>query len=306
MAFAQQFSLIGLCLIASVSAAQGTAFSVTNPTRAYGYTIGDELEQSITLRDDNKDDNTTYTVRELPLIQREGRWVTRQAVDLSPDRQELTIRYQIVNSPPDVRSISLPALTLLTDQDRNIDVPEWSFSIAPLAPVGLTEETMLPIMEADWKSTPPSSQKLWRNIKALGAALFLTLLLWLVWWLVRGMREANTLPFAKAYRTILRHKDVSKNDDAPSWLAMHRAFDQKSGRSVNSGSIGALIQSAEWLEPFEFEIKCFYRLSSELFFSNGQPRAEFELTEFSKRLYEAEKRHTSKLEKSDLATPDMS
>ncbi|MFK8079580.1 MAG: hypothetical protein AB8B97_04780 [Granulosicoccus sp.] len=292
---------VSLCLINAVAAANNGALSVTQPDRAFGYTIGDIVEQTIGLQAGD----ITHTLTTLPETQREGRWVTRQGVELHQDGEHLTIRYQIVNSPPDVRLVSLPALTLSTDQGRVIEVPEWSFSIAPLTPAVTDSDNQLPFMQADWTPVIPPATELWRNIKLLSAALCLSLLLWLAWWMIRGLREAGTLPFAHAYRIIRRHKPTRSNDDAPAWLALHRAFDQMSGRSVNNDSIDKLIQTAEWLEPFEPDIRSFYKTSSERFFAHNKPPASFDITGLSKRLYKAEKRHTSKLPKKTLAAHGM-
>ncbi|MFK7859921.1 MAG: hypothetical protein AB8B64_13920 [Granulosicoccus sp.] len=296
------FLVLSLCLTATVARADVGELFVSNPPRAFGYAVGDILEQTIGL----KEGETTHTVQELPDTQREGRWITRHSIELQPNGQKLTIRYQIVNSPPDVRFVSLPALTLNTDQGRSIDIPEWSFSIAPLTPTLPSSENPLPVMQADWKPEAPSSTKLWRNIKTLSATLLLSFLLWFAWWVVRGMREAGTLPFAHAYRKIRRHTPNTTDGDASTWLALHRAFDQMGGRSINGGSIDTLLQTAKWLEPFESDIRAFYRLSSERFFANENTETSFDLQGLSKRLYKAEKRHTNTLPKRSLTTQEMS
>lgn len=298
----RRFLVLVLCFLTTFVAAEELEFSITHPERAYGYTIGDVLEQTIGLYDGN----VTHTVQTLPLSQREGRWVTRQEVELHPSGQQLTIRYQLVNTPTNTRLITLPALTLSTDQGTSIEVPTWSFSIAPLTPALPTEDNTLPTMQADWRPDLPSSSTQWRNIKVLCAALLALLLLWLVWWIIRGVREANTLPFANAYRTIRRHKTDANKNDTPQWLALHRAFDQVNGRRVSSSSIDELISCADWLPPFESDIRTFYATSSERFFATGDPHVTFDLKNLSKRLYKAEKRHTSKLDQPSLATHSMS
>ncbi|MFK7996855.1 MAG: hypothetical protein AB8B87_22145 [Granulosicoccus sp.] len=291
-----------LCLITAIAAADNGSLPVSNPTRAFGYTVGDLLEQAIGLNDGE----TTHTLQALPDIQREGRWITRQSAELNPTGQWLIIRYQIINSPPDVRLVSLPALTLSTTMGSSIEVPEWSFSVAPLTPLVPVAENSLPVMQNDWSPEAPSSIQLVRKMKGWSAALIALLFLWFAWWVARGMREASTLPFAHAYRAIRKHKTNTPNEDEKNWLSLHRAFDQASGRSINSGTIPALLQSTEWLEPFESDIRAFYKLSSERFFANDKPQTLFELAGFSKRLYKAEKRHTSKLPKHSLTTQEMS
>ena len=187
---------------------------------------------------------------------------------MSDDAQWLTMRYQIINSPASVRIITLPALTLKTEQEQEIDVSPWSFSIAPLTPVEPADDTSLPVMQADWRAESPTSITLWHNIRLLLACLILTLLLWLIWWFLRGIADARSLPFARAFRIIRQHTGGDAPETTSNWLALHRAFDQFSGRSIGRDSIEALVNNTHWLTPFKSDIQTFYKASAMRFFAN--------------------------------------
>ena len=129
-----QRSLSGwLLLMSSLMCAHGDQTNdsfVINPTRAYGYYLGDVIEQRVSLHQDN----VIHSLQQLPSVQREGRWVARNSVSVSADGQWLDMRYQIINAAPETRTISLPALSLESDASTGIEVPAWSFTISPLLP----------------------------------------------------------------------------------------------------------------------------------------------------------------------------
>lgn len=262
---------------------------VTDPPRAFGYTLGDSVEQAISLQRGDE----LLTLSELPAVQREGRWVTRSHAIVHDEDRTLIIRYQLINAPLDVRVIELPELILQTNENVDITVPAWPFSIAPLIPGSAEEELQALPMQADWQPPALSTEPLKRRLIALAAALALVLLSWLLWWLWRNWRESHTLPFAQAYQNLRRargNEPLHKN--AESWLSLHEAFNRCGGRSVDSGSVAVLLANVPWLKPLESDIQRFYELSSERFFSPEISSQNIDLKQLAKRLYIAEKKHT--------------
>ena len=283
-----------LCSVLLTGKALGN--SVTNPERNFGYSIGDILEQSVSL--DN--DNAVVTIPALPEIKREGAWVKRHSVQLSDDKRQLILRYQIINAPRATRIITLPSLVLTTHTDASINIPAWSFSVAPIIASATDTENPLPAMQADWQPEAPATAPTLMRIAQLAKALFLTLLLWLGWWLWRGAREARLLPFAQAYRSIKKHSDNSSSDSQASWLSLHRAFDHAAERSVGIDTVQSLFQKHEWLKPFEENINNFYTHSSTRFYSPVEHEDGVDVLALSKDLYLAEKKHTKQLKEKPL------
>ena len=298
--------LLILAVAPSVTAAEDGHMTIINPERAYGYTIGDVLEQNIHLHDTQ----TMLNADQLPQITRTGRWLERQRVEIDTDGKKLSVRYQVINSPNSVRVITLPELVLTTDQKVTVVIPAWSFSITPLAPFPLSQDQSienmatdsmslqanpLPAMQQDWTPALPSSLPYRQNLLYLSIALFISLLAWATWWFVRGVLESRSLPFARAYGQIRQESTGIGEQTELQWLALHRAFDRMSGRSMGRDSIDALVLSVDWLKPLEADIRQFFRISSERFFANDASRTEFDIEKFAGDLYRAERQHTSKL-----------
>lgn len=277
--------IVGLCLCAqSVAASETLTANVENPERAFGYSIGDVLEQRIHLE---TDDDTLHKLVQAPDEQRVGRWLTRHSARIDDEGRWLSIRYQVINATPAIRVVNLPAMNLPTQNGNMLFVPEWSFSIAPLIAHNAEQTPSLPIMQADASVTLPSSDEHATLSRIFAIALGVILALWGAWWLWRNMHEANTLPFARAYRQIKK----TTNSDKSSWIALHQALDKAALISVNQDKLPVLFKNTHWLEPFEQDIRQFLEASSKEFFSMSDGPAQFDVEALAKSLYKAERQH---------------
>jgi len=106
--------IITLLATTSQTMAQGSAglhsglVKVQQPTRAYGYVLGDVIQQRIVL-----DKSLSVSeLTQLPEIQRANAWLQRIAVSANDNDNSLTISYQVTNSPMEPMAISLPSVTL--------------------------------------------------------------------------------------------------------------------------------------------------------------------------------------------------
>ena len=117
-----------IALLAAWSLAAGTAHAAieaeTQPARQFGYTIGDVIHQTVRL---SPGAGQTLIEESLPKPGRAGAWVERRDVEAVRAGSEwrIELRYQFINSPPDLRTVALPALRVqLRDGDRiRIDIP---------------------------------------------------------------------------------------------------------------------------------------------------------------------------------------
>lgn len=271
---------IGLCWFCTFGV--NAAVQVEQP-RAFGYVIGDVLEQRLAL--------PTNASVELPPIQRVGLWLERvSATVLTSDTEQhwLLLKYQIINSPMEAMMITLPALRLTLSDGTDLVADAWPISVSPLA----ADSDVLPIMRPNRQPALADTGEAERQYRTYLSLLVIMLLGWLGWWRWRGYTEARRLPFARALAQ-LRKLGLENVDENPqAWYLLHHALNDAAGRTINHGTITELVQDKPWLASLHSRIEAFYAASSTRFFEQaGQPQS-FALVEFCAQLYQAEKQHS--------------
>lgn len=260
--------------------------AVVEQPRPFGYVIGDLLTQRVLLEGGGR----TVEVAPLPSPARVGIWFERRSVRVQREtdgRRWLLVEYQVINAPPALRTIRLPAWDLKTTSPASaLRVAEWPISVGPLlrppadnAPAdsppaelyasGIGERAA----PADVRLRPDRAAptvptaSIRESLTLWSAALAITLIAWVAWLLWRNYTDAASLPFARALRD-MRHTD----DGAPeAWQTLHHAFDQTAGRVVQMQSLPTLFARAPHLNPLRAPIETFFAQSSERFFGAGPP-----------------------------------
>ena len=244
----------------------GTPAAVQQP-RPFGYVLGDVLSQRIQLRHQGQ----PFEPDTLPASERVGNWLSRRSsrVETDPDGQRwLHIEYQLINAPETLTAITVPELKLPSSDGKLVlTVPAWPISAAPLTPRESFRKGGLQALRPDHPVPLLPTAHLQQRLEYAVTALAVTLLTWLSLWLVRVRRGSTVLPFARALRIIGRSGD----QDARSWIALHRAFDETAGRAVQLQTLGRLFSTARHLESQRAAIENFYMESSRRFF--GSPAA---------------------------------
>lgn len=253
------------------------------PPRWYGHFIGDVLQQRIELRGA---DGRPLELASLPEPTRVDAWLERRPARLEPGGV-LVLEYQIVNSPPQARRVSLPALRLAARTGASvIDVPAWPLSIAPLAADDPSAPAPLqPLRPAPSRDERPAL----RDLRHSGAALLGTLLLWAACVACWRWRDRTRRPFARAARELR-----GLRPDAPeAWRTLHRAFDGCAGRALHRGHLAPLFAAAPWLAPLHADIERFYGDSATLFYGGVAPAEPAWPRTLLKQLLRLERRHAA-------------
>ncbi len=261
---------------------------VRQPDRAFGYVIGDVLEQGILLEAD-------VDLVGIPPERRVDEWLERVSstvVTKKKNQRWLMMQYQVTNSPLIARSISLPALEINTSNGQDLQVSAWFFSLSPLAPVNSADAASQPLLQPD--RTPQLSnmatqvRRLIYSLVALGTVL----VAWVGWWFLRQRADTKRLPFAHAWSEIRKmgHKQLDTKPEA--WFALHHAFNGCAGRTINSSTVDELIRQKPWLHSLQSNIDDFYALSSARFFAEQTALSPYGLYEFARTLYRVEKKHS--------------
>ncbi|MEE9320035.1 MAG: hypothetical protein V3U76_06275 [Granulosicoccus sp.] len=270
---------------------------IEQPSRAFGYVLGDVLIQRVQLPANTDSD---LLLDSLPANERTGQWLERQAATIQSDKKHrpwLYLRYQIVNSPEELTTATLPALKLLVNEDGESDteatlqVDTWSFTLGPITPEVVAETGDLLALRPDRQPEAIDITGPGLRIRYTTMALAALALGWLIWWLWRQRRDATRLPFAIAWQTIKKTGRQKADEQPNAWMALHHAFNDAAGQTVHAGSVGDLMTRQPWLQALSDRIELFYAASAARFFEQPARAQPFELHDFSRLLYQAEKRH---------------
>ncbi len=271
-----------------------------NPSRAVGYLLGDVLTQRTALQGEN----ASADISDLQEPARIGPWLERRYATIVRDadgQRWLELRYQVVNVPTTLAEVSLPGVTVSSRDGapaKPLRIAPWTFTLSPMLPAidsgATTSESIsgassLPRLQPDRTPEPLDVVAKRQRLILTTVALAGVLLGWLGWWLWRNHHDCRHLPFNRAYRSL--QSSVSPADDAPlaAWKAMHEAFNQTAGRTIQTSSVPILIERERWLAPNQERIEAFYRASAARFFRQPCQSEPFMLQELARDLAKAER-----------------
>lgn len=268
-----------LVLLATGAPVRAAIEAQANPSRPFGYTIGDAIVQTLHLQ---AGVGQSLIETSLPKEGRAGTWVERRAVEVKaePGGWRIDLAYQFINAPTELRTIALPAIKLqLRDGERIIDetLAESPVTLAPLTPAIVLARAGLEEMRPDVASplidTTPHARRL--SAYAIGAGLIA--LVGAAWRYGFGLAGRRARPFARAERDLRRRlarvDEPTARRDA--MRMVHRAFDASAGATVFAESLDAFFARRPSLAPAHDAVKRFFAASRAEFFDQGQDAADF-------------------------------
>lgn len=249
------------------------AVSVRQP-RAFGYVIGDRLEQRISML---APAGLALDPRSLPRAGRTGLWLELSPPHLSSDkvgngaRYGLTLDYQVINIPEQVRTIDLPAVALAFNArggQVTALVDEWPITIAPITPTDVLARAGLKQTQPDAQPpTPDSGRYMWLTIVWIAALVAIVaggaVRRRGIPWLRHGAR-----PFARAARDIVKLSRLppARATYRRGLQRLHRAFDAAAGHAVFGERLEPLLVAHPELLRLRAQIEQFYAASQREFF----------------------------------------
>jgi mxaA protein len=251
----------GVLFAQPVLSAQPANIPVVEQPRSTGYFVGDLVTQRILL----DRDGGVLRPAALPRPGRVSTWFERRRTTIETDsalRHWLVAEYQILNAPPKLTTVTLPAWVLRTSVDSALKIPPASISIAPLSLPGSPAQVGTADLRPDRLPPVIATAPLRRATTLSAGALVLTLSAWFGWLFWRNRRTLATQPFAHAWREMRTLDDREPR----AWQALHRAFDRAAGRVIHTATLPALFERAPELIPARARIEQFYAQSSLLFF----------------------------------------
>lgn len=247
--------------------------TVTTP-RQFGYVIGDHIrhEMHLTLRAP-----TRLDFGSLPETGRLDRWLEIAAAEVVEEQRDggllfrISVDYQIVNAPRELTTLTIPQLEFLVVGGANplpVFLPEWTFSMGPLAGSGPRPELLL----RDDRQPQPIALAGRLARLSVAALLVAGLLGYGAWrrWLLPRLRRGR-FPFASAYgklRRLLRQAPTAE-DYRLGLRAFHAAVNTAAGKVVFIENLPEFVAHTPAYATLQPDLAALYAHSREVFFNNA-------------------------------------
>ena len=279
--FARALCAAGLVLCSAVVLASDASLSVSaSEPRAFGYQMGDVVERNVSV---HVPAGLVLDESSLPRPGARGKAIElqnvsrRSAAEQGGTRHELTLRYQVFLSPPEVRTLEIAPFVLhFTGQprDQDVRVEAWPLTVSPLVPVDAPARHGLGELRPDQPPPLIDTRPGRTRLMAYGVVLLLLLgylaqvYLGLPWWAQRRR------PFAKAWRAL---SHLPANAPATEWRAafqhMHEALNQTAGEVLFEHSIDRFIAAQPRYAGLRADLAEFFLRSRREFFAQAAPAA---------------------------------
>ncbi|MDD5114083.1 MAG: nonribosomal peptide synthetase MxaA, partial [Methylobacter sp.] len=197
-------------------------FAVETP-RPFGYVIGDEIAQRIVIE---TRPGIILQAASLPARGQINRWLnlTQINVEQQGEQTVINLRYQVFYAPLEVKMLTLPGFTLQFAQGDKLlskDVPDWSFTVAPLRELAVRKNEQHEYMRPDGRppllSDSAAQMGLWSSFSV--SVLLGTYLAYLYGYFPQSRRRV----FKQALKQLAT---LSETDMAQALTIAHKAFNK--------------------------------------------------------------------------------
>lgn len=288
---------VALWIGAGPAGAVEVATASSQEPRAFGHTIGDVVERVVVVELPRG-----HTLDETSLPRRVGQGqavelreaALRSRWQLGGTRHELTLHYQVMLSPPALRTLELPPVTLRVKgpaRTEELRVDAWPLLVGPLSPTEARLREGLGEMRPDAPAPLVDTSAARARLLAGGAAA-LTLLGYLGWvYFGLPWAASRRRPFALAWRA-LRGLPRAPSDEQrqAAYRCLHDALNRTAGRVVFAADIGRFTEAHPRFAGLRDELHLFFARSGEQFFA-GLPAGAHDpwLAAFARRCRDAER-----------------
>ena len=251
--------------------------SVSNP-RPFGYVIGDTFVQRISIQIDQA---AQFDEKSMPKVGRLNAWLELRAAEIGSAivkgamRYDVTLTYQLPNSPPEIKVIELPAQRFLFNVAGKVSEAktiEWPITLAPITPAEVLARDGLEALRPD--IVPPTIATTGYRLRVLAyiGALSAIGLYWLYRMFGIPFLARQQRPFTAAYRDLSKLKDESSEHGFAQAIArIHKALNQTAGKSVFSENVAQFLADHPARERLLPLTQQFFELSRQAFFADQRP-----------------------------------
>jgi mxaA protein len=266
-------------VLASAAVSAESLDAVMEPVRLYGYVIGDPIELHARVpvpsgyaldADRLPKAGRVNAFLELRSVEPADEWLQRYRRAESGAR--LSLRFLVVNSSTQVRSVQTPVLVLTYRREGAPDVaariPQVELTVSPLTLEYVAGTAGLGEMQADAPPPriPTAGPELRLLLYALLALMLCSYVAWRQGWVPRRLLAGR--PFARAAQDIRRvREDTAAQSQAARAQRLHRAFDESAGFTVASHSLEQFFAAQPWSAALEAQIRDFFTRSARFFYA---------------------------------------
>jgi mxaA protein len=287
-----------LWLTGAIAAPITTLQATTEEPRAYGYQLGDLASRAVTLQ---VPDGLVLDEASLPRTGVRGPALELRRIDrpsaseAGGTRIELTLTYQVFVSPPQVRTLEMPPVTLQfkgRPRAQSVRIDAWPLTVAPLAPVEAAARRGLGDLQPD--AEPPLIDIKPALHRLIGYALVALLAIGALacihfgvpWW-SRAHR-----PFAEAWRAVRGLR--TSGDEAfrrTAYQRLHEALNRTAGEVLFAHGIDRFVAARPQFTTLRADFIVFFERSRQEFFGASPARADDLpwLIDFCRRCRDAER-----------------
>lgn len=244
--------------------------------RAFGQRVGDLVERRIHIEPPA---GLVLDPASLPSVGRRGKALELRTVDWAAPGwfggrgHTLTLVYQVFLSPPEVRTLEMPVLTLRFDggaRTEELRIDAWPMSLSPLAPDPPSPRTGLGELRPEAAPLPLDTTPARRRLLACAALALLALAYLAQVYLLAPWWAGRRRPFARAWlglRIAAPAGDATARQQA--YRALHRALDETAGAVVFEPGVAEFLAAHPRFRPVQAELGEFFARSRAEFF--GKP-----------------------------------
>jgi mxaA protein len=295
----RRLPVLALALLAGAGPAGAVevATASSREPRAFGYTVGDVVERAVVVELPRG-----HTLDESSLPRRVGQGqavelreaALRGGWQLGGTRHELTLRYQVMLSPPELRVLELPPVTLRVQgpaRTEELRVDAWPLLVGPLSPAEPRLREGLGEMRPDAPAPQVDSSATRARLLAWGAAALI--LMGHLGWVYLGLPWAASRrrPFTVAWRTLRGlPAEPSGEQRTAAYRHLHDAINRTAGHVVFAGDIERFVLAHPRFAGLQGELRQFFERSNAQFFASPPAEAHGPwLRAFGRRCRDAER-----------------
>jgi mxaA protein len=253
--------------------------------RAFGYVIGDTLQHRVSLeleRPYQLDEASLPEAGTLSPGLELRAPVVRVRHGRDRTRYEILLTYQIFQFAERLQTLAIPPLELRVRKERAslpVTVPEWRFSLAPLAPRRIAASVALPELRPERPPPRMPERPHVERLIALAAGLSLAgLYLAYAYWGI-PLLAPRKRPFGRAFRELrrLERRPFSEALYLDALRSLHRAFDRTAGRTLFAEHLDRFYVRHPEFAGLRPSIEALFEHSRQAFFQSRQgPAADVE------------------------------